>query len=525
MLELDGGVYPFVKTTKENTDDIVDFINQYAEDHNIVDEKGNKINIDKNKANTLYMMLFGIGYLSTILQKLIRSAADSNSIQNSSAKQLDLIAETMHTSRKAATYSIVDVDVTYTLSIDVPSIQLDDNTYFTVQQTDGRVLVFVPVESTLLEGEVGSHVTTVQFKCTEAGPVYIPDGIVSQFASPVNGVDNIYNKNCVKGAVEETTAQLRTRLQKRAESNTRVDRCAMALSDLQGVSKASVLYNPSIDTEFNIIQDNVIQVENYQSSDGYGPYIVPPRKACVFIAGDNNGIPSTFFDHMICLTTNQANGDVTFKARNYTTRSGQVLPFYFTSPISKFIDVYVYTLNPVPQETSDNIKDAISTLIADLNIGQSLSDGEIIKTLYILYPDLDITGVSFTYNDYYMTSCNVFDHAKLDDVLAYLNSHVDCVPGYELDDETILPEPVTLYGNMIIKVINDDDDYKNVPYILVYDSGSLGDKWSYAKYFSVHAEMRHENVHSVTAYPYELIQTDTTDESAEHISVTAGRAS
>ena len=105
MLELDGGVYPFVKTTKENTDDIVDFINTYATEHNI------PVQIDKNKANTLYMMLFGIGYLSTILQKLIRSAADSNSIQNSSAKQLDLIAETMHTSRKAATYSIVDVDV------------------------------------------------------------------------------------------------------------------------------------------------------------------------------------------------------------------------------------------------------------------------------------------------------------------------------------------------------------------------------------------------------------------------------
>ena len=99
MLELDGDVYPFVKTTKDNTDDIVDFINQYAEEHNIVDAKGNKINIDKNKANTLYMTLFGVGYLATILQRLIRSAADSNSVQNSSAKQLDLLAETMHTTR------------------------------------------------------------------------------------------------------------------------------------------------------------------------------------------------------------------------------------------------------------------------------------------------------------------------------------------------------------------------------------------------------------------------------------------
>ena len=514
MLELDGGVYPFVKTTKENTDDIVDFINTYATEHNI------PVQIDKNKANTLYMMLFGIGYLSTILQKLIRSAADSNSIQNSSAKQLDLIAETMHTSRKAATYSIVDVDVTYTISI-----ELDSNAYFTVQQTDGKILTFIPSVTTLLDGEIGSHMKTVQYKCTEEGPVYIPDGIISQLSIPINGIEMIYNKNCVKGAVEETTSQLRERLQKRVESTTRVDRCSMALSDLQGVSKASVLYNPSIDTTFNIIKDNIIQIENYQSSDGYGPFIVPPRKACVFIAGDNDNIPSTFFDHMICLTTNAANGDITFNMQSYTTRSGQILPFYYARPIPKNINIYIYTLNPVTQEISDNIKNAISTLISDLNIGQSISDGEIIKTLYTLYPDLDITGVTFTYNDYYIVSTEVINHEKLDDILTYLNSHPECIPGYELDDELILPEPLTLYGNMIIKVINDDEDFKNVPYILIYDSASLGDKWSYADYFSVHPEMKHEGVHSVTSYPYEIIQTDTTDESYEHISVIAGRVS
>ena len=519
MLELDDGVYPVIKTTKDNTDDIVDFINNYAIEHNI------DVSIDKNKANTLYMMLFGVGYMATILQKLIRSAADSNSIQNSSAKQLDLIAETMHTSRKAATYSIVECDVTYTLSLDVPSIQLDDNTYFTVQQTDGRVLVFVPVEATLLDGEAGeTYLKTVQFKCTEAGPVYIPDSIVSQFAVPVDGVDRINNKNCVKGSIEETTEQLRTRLQKRVESNTRMDRCAMALSDLQGVSKASVLFNPSVDEEFNIIQDNVIQVENYQSSDGYGPFIVPPRKACVFVVGENDDIPSTFYDHMICLTTNQANIDRTFVANNYTTKSGQVLPFYYTRPISKLINVYVYTLNPVPQETSDNIKEAVATLIADLNIGQSLSDGEIIKTLYSLYPDLDITGVSFTYNDYYMVSYNAQDDTDLDDIVTKLNANSDCIPGYTVEDTTIFDAPVTLYDNMIIKVLNDDDQY-NVPYILTYDAGSLGDRWTASKYFDVYSEMSHINVHSVTAYPYELIQTDTSDESAEHISVIAGRAS
>lgn len=524
MLELDGGVYPFVKTTKENTDDIIDFINTYANDHNIVDAKGNKINIDKNKANTLYMMLFGVGYMSTVLQKLIRSAADSNSIQNSSAKQLDLIAETMHTSRKAATYSIVNCDVTYTLSVETPSIQLDDNTYFTVQQTSGRVIVFVPVEATILDGDAGStYMKTVQFRCTTEGPVYIPDGIVSQFSIPVEGVDRIYNRDCVQGSVEETTEQLRERLQKRVESNSRVDRCGMALSDLQGVSKASVLFNPSVDTEFNIIQDNTIQVENYQASDGYGPFIVPPRKACVFISGDNKDIPSTFFDHMICLTTNLANINVTFVAENYTTRSGQVLPFYYTTPIGKVVNIYVYTLNPVAQEVSDNIKAAITTLIADLNIGQSVSDGEIIKTLYSLYPDLDITGVSFKYNDYYMVSYNALNYADLTDILTHLNSTPECVPGYE-DSSSVFDAPVTLYGNMIINVIN-DTDYKNVPYILTYNAGSLGDRWTAEKYFTAHPEMTHENVHSVTAYPYEIIQTNSGDEYAEHIFVIAGRAS
>lgn len=516
MLELDGGVYPFVKTTKENTDDIVDFINTYATEHNI------PVQIDKNKANTLYMMLFGIGYLSTILQKLIRSAADSNSIQNASAKQLDLIAETMHTSRKKATYSIVDCNIVYTISLDTPTILIDDTTYFTVQKTDGRVLVFVPITATLLDGDAGTHTKVVQFKCTEAGPVYIPDNIVSSFVRPVEGVVSISNSNCIKGAYEETTEQLRERLQKRVESNSRVDRCGMALSDLQGVSKASVLFNPSISDEFNIIQNNTIQIQNYQSSDGYGPFIVPPRKACVFIAGENSEIPVTFFDHMICLTSNEANISGSFTTMYYTTRSGQVIPFYYAKPISKFINVYIYTLNPVAQEVSDNIKDTVSTMISDLNIGQSISDGEIIKTLYSLYPDIDITGVSFTYNDYYMIAYNPFDSTKLASIMTHLNSTPECVPGYEDSDIVYEGATVKLYNNMVMNVLN-DGDYHNVPYVIEYDAASLGDKWSYRPYFSAYPMMKHENVHSVIAYPYELIQTDTEDESSEHISVLVGR--
>ena len=525
MLELDGGVYPFVKTTKDNTDDIVDFINKYAQEHGITDAKGNAINIDKNKANVLYMMLFGVGYMTTILQRLIRSAADSNSIQNSSAKQLDLIAETMHTSRKAATYSIMDCEVNYTISLDVPSIQLDDSTYLSVQQTDGRVLVWVPVEATLLDGDTGQHSKNVQFRCTEAGPVYVPDAIISQFAVPVEGVDSITNSNCIKGSDEETTEQLRERLQKRAESNTRVDRCAMALSDLQGVAKAAVLFNPHIDETFNIIQDNIIQVQNYQASAGYGPFVVPPRKACVFISGTSELIPQTFFDHMICLTTNECNDETKqFVTQNYTTRSGQVIPFYHTTPINKQINVYIYTLNAVTQEVSDNIKDAVADYISKLNIGQSLSDGELIKYLYSLYPDIDLTGINFTYSDYFIVSDNAFDHSKLVDILDHLNSDPMYVPGYEDDNASgVFTGPVTLYGNMCINVLNDVDDYKNVPYVLQYDAESLGDKWTAEKFFTQYSDMYHNGVHSVTAYPYELIQTNLSDESTEHISVIQGR--
>ena len=530
MLELDGGVYPFVKTTKENTDDIIDFINTYANDHNIVDAKGNKINIDKNKANTLYMMLFGIGYMSTVLQKLIRSAADSNSIQNSSAKQLDLIAETMHTSRKAATYSIIKCTIIYTLTQERPSIQLDDSTYLSVQQTDGRVLIFVPVQTTVLDDsyeynqETGTYTAVVQFRCTEAGPVYVPDNIVSQFATVVDGVDRITNNNCIMGSDEETTSQLRTRLQKRADSSTRMDRCALALTELQGVSKASVLFNPFIDETWNIVHDNIIDIDGYTNSNGYGPFIVPPRQACLFISGYNEDIPVTFLDHMICMTTNQSNASRQFNIDSYTTASGQVMPFYYTEPIEKFINVTVYTLNPVTQEVSDNIKDSIADYIANLNIGQSLSDGELIKMLYSKYPDLDITGITFSYNNYYIKSYEAFNDVSFDDIMTHLNSDPLCVPGYEDSDISFGGYTVKLLGNMIILVLNDSDDQYNVPYILKYNPDSTGDKWTAEKYFDYNPDASKTGVHSVTAYPYELIQTDNSDMSSEHIIVTVGRA-
>lgn len=530
MLELDGGVYPFVKTTKENTDDVIDFLNQYADEHGIVDAKGNKINIDKNKANTLYMMLFGVGYLTTILQKLMRSAADSNSVQNSSAKQLDLLAETMHTSRKAATYSIIDCEIIYTLTSDRPSIQLDDSTYLSVQQTDGRVLIFVPVVTTVLDNsyeynqDTGTYKASIQFKCTDSGPIYIPDSIISAFAVGVDGINQITNSNCIMGANEETTAQLRERLQKRAESSTRMDRCALALTELQGVSKASVLFNPSIDETWNIVDGNSIDIDDYSDDKGYGPFVIPPRQACLFISGYNEDIPVTFLDHMICLTTNQSNADNQFVTANYNTASGQVIPFYYAKPISKFINVTIYTLNPVAQEVYDNIKEAVAEYISNLNIGQSLSDGEIIKMLYSLYPDLDITGVTFTYNDYYIKSHETVNDIKFAAILAHLNETPECIPGYEDSSTVFAGDTVKLLNNMIILVENDVNDEYNVPYILKYNPDSLDDKWTKQKYYTYNPNATHYAVHSVTAYPYELLQTNNEDVSSEHIVVVAGRA-
>lgn len=523
MLELDGGIYPFVKTTKDNTDDIVDFINNYADEKNITDSNGNKVFIDKNKANTLYMMLFGVGYLATILQKLIRSAADSNSVQNSSAQQLDHIAETMHTSRKDATYSTIECDIVYTLSEIRPSITLDDSTYLSVQMQDGRVLTFVPSYITVLNAYYynpnNTYEASVQFRCTEAGPVDLSDGIITGFAVPVDGIVSVYNRNCIKGAEPETTEQLRERLQEKQTADTRIDRCSLALEDLTGVSKASVLYNPSISDTFNIINDNSINIDGYHSI--YGPFIVPPRQACVFISGISTEISRAFFNHMFCLTTNNSNIGAVFKYQPYTTNAGQNLPFYYTQPISKNISVYIMVLNPVSSEVADNIKQAVSDYIAELSIGQSLSDGEIIKRLYSLYPELQLTGVTFAYDDYYIISYTADDDTELESIMTHLNGTPACVPGYE--DSAFGDTTVTLYNNMIV-FVKDDDGVENVPYILRYDSTSPGDKWSSDKYYSVHPDMTHKNAHSVTAYPYEQIQVIKNDYREEHITVTVGRA-
>lgn len=218
MLMLDGLEYT-VKTPEENVSDVVAFINDYCATNGIKNSLGEIINIDANEANPLYMMCFGMSYLTTVLQKLIYSAGCSMSVPESSERQLLNIADIAGVTRSSATRTVIQGTV-YANEQDTGAVDCVITRELSATVSSGTYnLVFHPAfDVTVPIGEARQIV----FIAEDYGAYNISENTIIQFDDIVPGFRKMITKASTPGQEQESISSLRARIQRRSVEGTQL---------------------------------------------------------------------------------------------------------------------------------------------------------------------------------------------------------------------------------------------------------------------------------------------------------------
>lgn len=381
MLELDGLEYT-VKTPEENVSDVVAFINDYCATKGIKNSLGELINIDANEANPLYMMCFGMSYLTTVLQKLIYSAGCTMSVPESSERQLLNIADIAGVVRGAATRTVIQGTV-YANEQDSGAVDCVITRELSATVSSGTYnLVFHPAfDITVPIGEARQIVLIAE----DYGAYNISENTITQFDDIVPGFRRMTTKASTPGQDQESIPSLRARIQRRSVEGTQADRAAEAIQSLDGVALCSIYFNESP-------TDN--------QTVGSRGLVVPPRQALLMVQGYSDNIAKMFFTHMICKTAGEAYPvNVGAYRQNYITRAGQVLPVWVVPPEQIYIYVKVYIYETLTYAQIDSIKDAVCSLSSNLTIGQTVTSKMITDIVSSTCPDLTVQGADVSKDD------------------------------------------------------------------------------------------------------------------------------
>lgn len=378
MIELDGIEYS-LNSPEENCNDALSFINNYCAERGITNSKGEVIYIESNTTNPLYMVLYGISYLVTILQKLIYSVGASISVPHSSDNQLLNLADIANVRRRAPTKTVIRAFVTSNLpeenAVDcviTPSLSV---TIATAEQD----VVFHPATDYIIHPGEGKNITLI---AEQEGSYSISAGAFSLFDTPVVGLRSMTASASEPGKDRETIAELRARIQRRATSGTQIDRAAEAIYQLDGVNNCNIYFNYSPNTPETI-------------GTGEHAMVVEPRKALVLVQGYSSEIAKTYFNHLLCESQQVTGSEIQY----YTTKAGQQLPVYVTPPAPVRVLVRLYLGEDAGYEQALNIKDTILSLEGKVTIGQDVTAALVVSQLKDAYPVLPIIGVEVALED------------------------------------------------------------------------------------------------------------------------------
>ena len=383
MLLLDGIEYE-VKTPDENLDDVVTYINDYCQEHNITNSLGEVIYIDANEANPFYQMLRGISYLTTIMQKLQYSAGCSVSVAESSERQLLNLSDIAGIHRTKATRTIIP-GVVYA---DLPDTGAQE-CVITQDMTAtiiiaGQDITFHPAfDVTVPIGESRNIVLVAE----EFGSFNISANTITQFDDPVPGLRMLSTGASTPGQELESIASLRERLQRRTVESTQIEKAASAIQNLEGVAMCNIFFNYS-------------PWENETVSYGNTSIVVPPRQALVLVQGwstDPTAIARTFYRYLMCKTT----GSTVEGAREqiYTTKANQSLSVWVVPPKQQDVYIRIFIKDVLSYEQIDGIKDVICSMAGSLVIGQSITSVDVIKYVGGIYTNLTIQGAEISLTD------------------------------------------------------------------------------------------------------------------------------
>lgn len=378
MIELDGVEYA-LNTPEENCNEALRFINDYCAERGVTNSRGEVIYIEPNTTNPLYMILYGLSYLVTVLQKLIYSVGASFSIPHSSDTQLLNLADIANVRRRPATKTIIHAEATSNLpgeeAVDcviTPSLSV------TLPTEDGNV-IFHPATDYIIHPGEGANITLI---AEQEGSYHISAGAFTSFDTPVDGLRSLTAEASEPGKDEETIAELRSRIQRREVEETPIDRTTGAIKQLPGVNDCNIYFNYSSYEDANV---------------GKGDHImtVGPRKALVLVSGYSPDIAKTFYSYLICESQQVPSSEVQY----YITRVAQELPVYITPPTPTPVYVRLLIEQNLGYEKELQIKDAILGLESKITIGQDITAVFITEQLKDLFPTMPLFGVEVGLGD------------------------------------------------------------------------------------------------------------------------------
>ena len=406
MLQLDGRNYN-IQSPKDIATDMVNYINTYCASNGIKNRKDETIFIDMNWSNPLYVVIFGIAYVISLVQKVMYNVACGFSIPNASERQLLNLAQIANVQRRSPKKTTIrctvlnDRNAPLTLSNSSPS------TTCTVQ-VEGEDVIFRPAWDVTIPVGESSLVVLI----SDNGGIYpVDQDELLEFYNDTVLITNItiQHDDAVVGTEEETLVSMRERMQSRRAQTSRIDALIEGLEDLEGVNKAKFFFN----------------YDPVNSSLVHG-ITIPPRMGLLIIQGSSTDVAKTFYAYMSCETTDCSS---VYPDRavttTFTTKAGQTIPVYYLMPVQEPVYIKIYVKGELQTDVQNNLKLVCASAAQNLGINDSLTSSDVIKLIQNRLPDIPIDGVELSKDG--VTYSYVVNTSALDGLLTtnYANVSVE----------------------------------------------------------------------------------------------------
>ena len=349
MIEFEGREY-IVDDATTNAYNLLNYINEYMKSNGIKNRKGEIVQFKINLGSPIWLIIFGVGYIATVIQKLIYAVAQAFSINSCADQQVLNLAQVARVTRKTGSYS------TMVMRVSASSEDCTITTADTVTVTYNDIeYVFRPA----IEYVIPKYNTdSVLLFADKVGPVYITSGSIKEFDEPIKNMLSCTNLGSEPGTGAESIAALRTRIQQN-ETVVPVNSVINALNGLTGVGKANMYFNTS--------NNETVTVAGHA---------VPPRSTILFVQGTSREIASTYYKYMTAPTVTE--GAI---VQDFIAVNGQSFPVGYFPPETIQLYVKLYLSKNLPDDEIQSLRSAVASLSNTLPMGSDYTQAYILDSL------------------------------------------------------------------------------------------------------------------------------------------------